>query len=45
MMRFILDTGPAQHFINNRNGIRDRAEIERLRGNRIGICMPVLRHV
>ena len=42
MIRFILDTGPAQQFINNRNGVRDRAELERRRGNRVGICMPVL---
>ena len=42
MIRFILDTGPAQQFINNRNGVRDRAEQELRRGNRVGICMPVL---
>ena len=42
MIRFILDTGPAQQFLNNRNGGRDRAELERRRGNRVGICMPVL---
>ena len=42
MIRFLLDTGPAQQFINNRNGVRDRAELERRRGNRVGICMPVL---
>lgn len=37
MIRFLLDTGPAQQFINNRNGVRDRAELERRRGNRVGI--------
>lgn len=42
MIRFILDTGPAQQFINNRNGVRGRAELERKKGNRVGICMPVL---
>lgn len=42
MIRFLLDTGPAQQFINDRNGVRDRAELERRRGNRVGICMPVL---
>jgi tRNA(fMet)-specific endonuclease VapC len=42
MMRFLLDTGPAQDFVNDRNGIRERAELERRRGNRIGICTPVL---
>jgi len=29
MTRFILDTGPAQNFINKRSGIRDRADIAR----------------
>lgn len=42
MIRFILDTGPAQNFINNRNGVREQAELECRRGNRVGICMPVL---
>ena len=36
MMRFILDTGPAQQFINNRNGVRDRAELERRKGILVG---------
>jgi hypothetical protein len=40
--RYLLDTGPAQDFINRRNGIQERADAERHRGNRIGICMPVL---
>ena len=42
MRRFLLDTGPAQLFINNREGVRERADLERRRGNKIGICMPVL---
>lgn len=42
MKRFLLDTGPAQQFLNNRMGIRQRADAERLRGHRIGICTPVL---
>jgi tRNA(fMet)-specific endonuclease VapC len=42
MKRFLLDTGPAQQFLNNRHGIRQRADEERRRGNRIGICTPVL---
>ena len=42
MRRFLLDTKPAQDFNNNRNGIRKRADAERQRGNRIGICIPVL---
>jgi tRNA(fMet)-specific endonuclease VapC len=40
--RYLLDTGPAQDFINRRNGIQERADEERHRGNRIGICVPVL---
>jgi tRNA(fMet)-specific endonuclease VapC len=42
MKRFLLDTGPAQDFNNGRNGIRERVDAERHRGNRIGICTPVL---
>jgi tRNA(fMet)-specific endonuclease VapC len=40
--RFLLDTGPAQQFLNNRLGVRQRADEERRRGHRIGICTPVL---
>jgi tRNA(fMet)-specific endonuclease VapC len=42
MRRYLLDTKPAQDFNNNRNGVRQRADEERHRGNRIGICTPVL---
>jgi tRNA(fMet)-specific endonuclease VapC len=42
MRRFLLDTGPAQDFNNDRNGIRRRVEVERRRGNRVGIGSPVL---
>jgi tRNA(fMet)-specific endonuclease VapC len=42
MKRFLLDTKPAQDFNNNRNGVRERVDAERHRGNRIGICTPVL---
>jgi tRNA(fMet)-specific endonuclease VapC len=42
MRRYLLDTGPAQDFINYRRGVRQRADEERQRGNRIGICVPVL---
>lgn len=42
MRRYLLDTKPAQDFNNNRNGLRQRVDAERLRGNRIGICTPVL---
>jgi tRNA(fMet)-specific endonuclease VapC len=40
--RFLLDTGPAQQFLNNTRGIRQVADRERQRGHRIGICTPVL---
>jgi tRNA(fMet)-specific endonuclease VapC len=42
MRRFLLDTGPAQDFNNDRNGIRQRVDSERRRGNRVGIGTPVL---
>jgi tRNA(fMet)-specific endonuclease VapC len=42
MRRYLLDTKPAQDFNNNRQGVRQRADAERRRGNRIGICTPVL---
>ena len=42
MRRFLLDTGIAQDFINRRHGVRERADAERGRGDRIGICTPVL---
>ena len=42
MKRFLLDTGPAQQFINNRRGVRRRADLQRRQGHRIGICTPVL---
>jgi len=42
MRRFLLDTGIAGMFINRRHGIYERAAAESARGNRIGICHPVL---
>ena len=42
MRRFLLDTGPAQQFVNQVGGVRQAADRERRRGNRIGIGMPVL---
>jgi tRNA(fMet)-specific endonuclease VapC len=42
MTRYLLDTGIAQDFINNRNWVRDRANLVRHQGGRIGICTPVL---
>jgi tRNA(fMet)-specific endonuclease VapC len=42
MTRFLLDTGIAGDFINNRGVVRQRALDEVRRGNRIGIGVPVL---
>ncbi len=40
--RYLLDTGPAQKFINNDAVIRQTADERRQRGDVIGICIPVL---
>lgn len=40
--RYLLDTGIAQDFQEDRRGVRARADAERHRGHRIGICHPVL---
>jgi tRNA(fMet)-specific endonuclease VapC len=40
--RYLLDTGIAGMFINRRNGVHERAVAEATRGNRVGICHPVL---
>jgi len=40
--RYLLDTGPAQDFIDGRRGMRERTDAVRQRGGRIGICVPVL---
>lgn len=42
MRRFLLDSGIANDFINRQHGVDVRADQERHRGNRIGICTPVL---
>jgi tRNA(fMet)-specific endonuclease VapC len=42
MTRYLLDTGIAQDFINDRNGVRGRVDATRKKGNRIGISTPVL---
>ncbi len=42
MRRFLLDTNAAGDYINRRRGVRERALAEVKRGNRIGICTPVL---
>ena len=41
-MKYLLDTGIAQDFVNRRNGVLERVDAERHRGSRIGICLPVL---
>ena len=42
MNRFLLDTGIAGHFVNDRRGVRQRARLEAGLGKTIGICVPVL---
>jgi tRNA(fMet)-specific endonuclease VapC len=42
MRRFLLDTGIAGLYIERRRGVYERAEAEVARGNRVGICLPVL---
>ena len=42
MSRFLLDTGIAGDFINRRRGVFERARHEVMRGNRVGIGIPVL---
>ena len=40
--RYLLDTGIAQDFQEDRHGVLDRAIAERKMGHRVGICVPVL---
>lgn len=40
--RYLLDTGIAQDFQDDRLGVRARADAARKLGHRIGICVPVL---
>ena len=42
MRRFLLDTGAASDFINRRHGIHSRVGDAVLRGDIVGICVPVL---
>jgi tRNA(fMet)-specific endonuclease VapC len=42
MTRYLLDTGIAQEFISRDATVRQRADVARRTGNRIGICTPVL---
>ena len=40
--RYLLDTGIAQDFQDDRGDVRNRAIAHRKAGHRIGICVPVL---
>ena len=42
MRRYLLDTGAAGDYLARRNRVFPRAKEEVARGNRIGICVPVL---
>jgi tRNA(fMet)-specific endonuclease VapC len=42
MKRFLLDTGIAGEFVNRGHGVYEHARQETTKGNRVGICMPVL---
>jgi tRNA(fMet)-specific endonuclease VapC len=42
MTRFLLDTGIAADYINRRRGVYERAREAVLRGDRVGIALPVL---
>lgn len=42
MTRFLLDTNSAGHYINKRHGVFERARAEVIKGNPIGIAIPVL---
>ncbi len=40
--RYLLDTGIAQDYQAGRHGVRETAIVNRAKGHRIGICVPVL---
>jgi len=42
MRRYLLDTGIAGHLIAKRKGVDERVRQAALKGDRVGICMPVL---
>ena len=42
MTRYLLDSGPAQQFINNHAAVRQNATMRKQSGAVIGICVPVL---
>ena len=43
--RYLMDTGIAQDFRDNRANVRARAKAARALGHRVGICIPVLREL
>jgi tRNA(fMet)-specific endonuclease VapC len=42
MKRYLMDTGIAGDYLNKRRGVFQRARQEQVKGNVIGICIPVL---
>lgn len=42
MRRYLLDTGPAGHYLNRRGSVYERAEAASARGDRVGLAMPGL---
>ena len=42
MKRFLLDSGILNDFISHRNGVREKCFSESLRGNKIGVGVPVV---
>jgi tRNA(fMet)-specific endonuclease VapC len=42
MRRYLLDTGMASDFIHRRHGVHSRVGHAALRGDVVGICVPVL---
>lgn len=41
MRRYLLDTGVASDYVNDRRGVRARCKALVLRGHRLGLCPPV----
>ena len=42
MRRYLLDTGIAGDYINDRNDVVEKANQRTIRGDQVGICVPVL---
>jgi len=42
MRRYLLDTGIAGDYLNDRNEVVEKANEHTARGNQVGICVPVL---